>query len=431
MLYNPGALIFIYLITTISFSITRGFYSFGAISSLFLSFVIFAIYFKWPDFFVVFKKFDLNQSLIITLLVSIFSGAIFYGGLYQERGVIYQTSNYLFPVAGLIALTYLTTKKIISSKTRFYLLLVIGISLQIFMVISSPRPIIDVFVMLKYGAISMMNFQNPYIAIFPSIYPGVESNYFTYLPITGIVFAPSVLIFSDPRVTLIVANLLFVFILKRIIGKSNALASEIIPILYLFAPQATFLVEQSWIDPVILSSLAVFLYLAYKKKNKILQVAALTITLGMKQQFLLTLLFLFPFKKISRTVVLTSLAVAFAITLLVVLTSPLEFFKDMTFLVKVAVIKTNSLTANAFAHNNWHLNINALIFALIWLLGIFFIGRNKAQSFSKLTLSISLYFFIFYFFNYVAYINYYPFITGCILLSCCFAISEVKGPDNG
>lgn len=431
MPYNPAAIIFIYLITTISFSITRGFYSFGAISSLFLSFIIFAAYFKWPNFFVMFKKFDLNQSLIITLFVSILLSAIFYGGLYQERGVLYQTSNYLFLVAGLIAFTYLTTKKILSTTTRFGLLIIIGISLQVFMVISSPQPIIDVFVMLKYGAISLMNFQNPYAATFPAVYPGVVPNYFSYLPIAGIVFIPSTIIFSDPRITLIFANLLFAFVLKRLIGKSNAIASEIIPILYLFTPQATFLVEQSWIDPVVLSSLALFLFYAYKKKNTVLQTAALTITLGMKQQFLLLLLFLFPFKKISKTIIIASLVVVSAITFLFVMASPSEFFKDMTLLATLVVQKTNSLSLNAFVYNNWHFNVNTFIFVLIWFAGIFFVGRNKAQSFSHLTLSISLYFFIFYLFNYLAYLNYYPFVTGCMLLSICFAINEAKNSKNG
>jgi len=431
MRYNPAAIVFIYLLVTISFSVTRGFYSFGAFSSLFVALAIFALYFKWPNSFTILKKLDLKQTLAITLFVSIFLSSIFYGGLYQDKDFLYQVSSYLLPIAALISLTYFTTKKIFSASTRFYLLVLIGISLQVFMVISSPHPIIDVFVMLKYGAISVVNFQNPYSAVFPTVYRGIESNYFSYLPITALVFSPTTIIFSDPRVTLIIANLLIVFIFRKLIGKNHPLASEIIPLLYLFSPQATFLVEQSWVDPLIFSAFASFLFLAYKKKNKVFQTIALALTLGMKQQFLLLLPFIFLFKKASKIVIVGSLATVSVITLFFIMLNPAEFFKDMTLLGNLVILKTNSLSLNAYVHSNWQVNVNIFIFLVVWITGLFLVGINKNKSFSRLTLSVGLYFFIFYFFNYLAYLNYYPFVTGCMLLSSCFAISEGNDTKNG
>lgn len=416
-----------YNLLIFSYIFTRGFYSFGNLLGLLITFIFFSVYFFKPTLF---RIPDIKSTVLLplTLIVSCLLSLILYGGLYQQAGFLFNTSMYLLTLSFFLSLTYLinTTKFNSLHKHRFKLLITSAILIQIFMILSSPNPKIDVFDQLKYGSEGLLKGQNPYSINFPQIY-NYPQDYFPYLPLTAIIVLPFNIILGDPRFTLIAANLLVVFALRQILKKSRSiLAHELIPLIYIFHPQMTFMVEQAWIDPLIFATFAAFIYSVMDKKRGVISTLLLGITISLKQTFILLLPFLYLYKKIPRKILFGSVIV------LIISVTPFLLW-DSTNFIKDAVMNHferrfwwhNSLTLNSFYFSQLGNNLPSFLFLTIW--GISFVAIiRKIKDLSTLVLGISLWFFIFYFFNYQAYMNYYPFVSSMILLGISLHIASSK-----
>lgn len=409
------------MIIVLGYSFTRGFYTASAFWVLFFSLFVFLLYFLKPNLFSLINTIPLRVCLSLVLIVSLILSLHFYGGLYQEKGAMFQNSVYLLAFSLFVSTRYLIEDKFLPKLLRSYsfpLLLSIGIALQVLMIISSPKPAIDVFYQLKDGSFDLLRGINPYTHVFPQIY-NYPQDYFPYLPLTAIVVLPFKLLLFDPRFTLISANLLVVFIFRKILKKSGGtLAHELIPLIYLFHPQMTFMIEQAWIDPVIFAAFCLFTYSIIRNLNKYISILSLAITIGMKQHFVVIVVFLFFFRKVPKKIIYMSILLVLVITIPFYFWSPEHFVKDViTNHIDRRFWWHNSLTFNSFFFSEFKTDVNTLFFIIIWILLLYFILKKGLRNFPNLTLAICLWFFAFYLFNYQAYIHYYFFVSELILLS--------------
>lgn len=427
MKYSASTLIIIYLFLLFGYIFTRGFYSFGSFATILFGFLLFAIYYLKPQNLKVLDIIPIKSILPITLIISLILSIIFYGGLYQNKNFLFIISQYLLAISILISTTYLMDFGKLSTtiaKWRFNILLIIAILLEIFMIISSPHPKIDVFDQLKLSSEGLIRGINPYSQIFPQIY-NYPQDYFPYLPLTAIVVLPFNIFLGDPRFTLIAANLLVVYILRKILKESsNPLAYEAIPLIYLFHPQMTFMIEQAWIDPIISASFIAFIYSVMNKKRGLISGILLGITISLKQTFILLLPFLYVYKKISRKILLGGVIILITSIIPFLIWDSSNFIKDIVINhVERRYWWHNSLTFNSFYFAQFGKNLPSFLFFLIWG-GSFALILRRLKSFPTLILGITLWFLIFYFFNYQAYIHYYSYVSSLMLTSISLAIRE-------
>lgn len=427
--YKPQILILLYLIITLSYIftsyiITGEFHSFNDVLLTLVSFLALLVYYFKPHLFENLKA-ETGSLLKISFIFSVFLSLTLYGGLYQSHGFLYKTSQYLLAISCILALSYfIDTKTKLFVKYRFPALFCIAILLQVFMIISSPHPKIDVFDQLKYGSEGLFKGQNPYSQNFPQIY-NYPQDYFPYLPMTAIVVLPFNLLFGDPRFALVASYIVGALVLRKITGERNVLASELIPLIYLFHPQVTFMTEQAWIDPLFFTFFVLFIYYLRDKNSLIFSGITLGVGIALKQTFPLILIFLFAYKAIPKKVLIIALGV------LIISCLPFFIWNRNDFLNDVVKIHTerrlwwhNSLTLNSFFFSEFKKNINQLVFMVVWLGLLFAILKRGITNFTTLTLATSLWFFSFYLFNYQAYIHYYHFITSMILLSLALPVKK-------
>ena len=427
MKYSPATLLILYNLITFAYIWTRGFYSLGSFLALLSAFLAFTFYYFIPSK-TTNLKIELEQILKITLALSVFISLVLYGGLYQSHGFIFKISHYLLAVCCLLSLSYFINPQKMLSKYRFKLLFTIAILLQIFMIISSPAPKIDVFDQLKYGSTGLVKGINPYSQVYPQIY-NYSQNYFPYLPLTAIVMLPFNLILGDPRFALVTAYIVSALLIRKMLKKNNLLTPELVPLIFLFHPQTTFMIEQAWIDPMIFAFFVIFIYFLTVKKNQMLAGLSLGFAIALKQTFPLLLIFLYTYKKIPRKILAISIVILAVSIIPFYLWNRSDFINDV---IKIHIERKlwwhNSLTFNSFFFSEFEKNINQLVFLTAWIVLLGAILKKGITNFSTLSLAISLWFFAFYLFNYQAYIHYYFLISGLILASISLTI---RGEERG
>jgi hypothetical protein len=147
------------------------------------------------------------------------------------------------------------------------------------MILSSPRPAIDVWYMLQAATTGLNHGQNIYTIHWTSRIPGEVSNRFTYLPGAALLLWPFHAAFGDVRYGLLAAAVITGFVLVHV-GRLTGLA--LAGALFVTYPRMTFGLEQSWIDPLTLCALSC-MGLAMIRGRRSLAVVALAVALSCKQ----------------------------------------------------------------------------------------------------------------------------------------------------
>jgi hypothetical protein len=148
------------------------------------------------------------------------------------------------------------------------------------LVLSSPKPSIDVWYMLQAATHALSHGHNIYTARWTTSLPGEASNVFTYLPGAAVLLWPFHALFGDVRYGLVAAPALVSLILLRI--RPPTPSATLSP-LYLLYPLALFGLEQSWIDPLLLLAFAAMGYFVVRGHSG-LAIVALAVALTCKQQ---------------------------------------------------------------------------------------------------------------------------------------------------
>ncbi len=185
-------------------------------------------------------------------------------------------------------------------KYKFVFLFIIALALRLLMLKIVTIPEVDIFYNLKYRSMEILNVKNPYrtdylypknIPIIPSFYP------------YGPLLLPLVIPFNflgDPRYLLIISDILTALILYKLLHKEKILR-ELIPLLFLFNPQALFFASLSAVDNVIIVLFALFFYW-FKRKKYYLAFLSLTFIGGIKHAYIMTAIYSLRYRLNKRVI---------------------------------------------------------------------------------------------------------------------------------
>ena len=121
------------------------------------------------------------------------------------------------------------------------------------LVVSSPRPGIDVWFMLQAAGRGLSHGRDLYTLRWSSGQPAEQSNGFAYLPGAAVLLWPFQALFGDVRYGLMVAMTVTAGILVRARALTTSRSPAVLlGTLVVVSPSALFGLEQSWIDPLVL-----------------------------------------------------------------------------------------------------------------------------------------------------------------------------------
>lgn len=422
-----------YLFLTFAYIFTKGFFSFPGAFIILLSYFLLLASLNLKKNKPASSNNITNFSRQILLIFFILS-FLLYGGMYQIfPRLVFLSQMLLFISLGLYTVVFLNLN-IFSflKKHNFSILVLIAITLRAFMIISSPSPYIDVFEKLTQSAKLIIFFKSPYQLIFPQMYKGIIPDAFVHLPAVFLFLTPSFYLFSDIRFAYLLFDLLVALLIAKKLNfkKDNSSLPRVFSLLYLYNPISLFVLEQSWLEPLLLGLIFLTVYFYHKKTNYypltygILLATKTIITPGI---FYFSLLKKFNFRKM-----LTSVLIASFLILPVAAIGFNDFLADIFFAffsksrnsapIKIALTFPN-LLKNLTGID--YLKIKSIkILILIQSLILFYlpliITKFKKVSPSKLLHLLAAAYLGFYFFAFQAFCNYYYFVNNLILFSIVF-----------
>lgn len=428
-------LIIIYILLLFGYIFTHGFYSFTGFILILLSFFLLL--------FLSFKKSTSTNTLTLflffTLMTSLTLTLFLYGGLYQQNKTLIIFSQllifFLIPFSFLYLKDY-SARFYFFNKQKFIVFLIVAILLRIFMIISSPHPKIDVFDQLRIGSKELLQLKNPYQLTFPKVYENQIPIIYAYLPGSAIILAPFSAIFNDHRVALILADLgsaLILFLLlkkqKKNLSGDERMVAEIIPLIYLFNPMSLFVIEQSWLDPLMTFFLFLFFYFYLKKRNSLLAFFLLGIALTIKQTLILIIPSLLGLRLRIPQMVTIFITMAFIIIPFFVW-SPKDFIFDVTGakqnqIYNLAPVKA-SLNFTGFFYQFIGKDLSVVAHLLVFILFLFIVFTITKKSFLGFLHNYILITFAATLFFTQAFLNYYTFLSSLILFLFAASILPEK-----
>ena len=184
-----------------------------------------------------------------------------------------------------------------------------------------PDPHIDVWYLLQQSSTGLLHGRDMYRQHWAHSH-GLQAIY-PYLPMTTVLLAPFRWLAGDVRAGLLLATLLTSAQLRRLAPAAPAALA----LLVLVHPHWTFLIDQSWTEPLLVFLLATAI-VAMTRDQPVLAVIALAVALACKQHIvlLLPLFALWPRFGLRRTI--ASAVLAFLLVLPWILWSPAQFWHD-------------------------------------------------------------------------------------------------------
>lgn len=405
------------LLLILLFGITPnlGFFSFPSFFILIGVFVLFI-----TQLFIPKQKQQINTSqnfLPFISIILLFYSSYFYGGLYQD------------PLTQTIGMTIMVVFSLVTT-IRWYFKrespsviwsIIIYLFLSLLTLIGSQHPIVDTMVVLKEAPMMVLRGLNPYAERFSAVYPTIDPTYYNYLPASFLFLIPFVYFFDDPRYGTIFAMLIITLVIYRIIKKSKRqnTASWLILII-LFLPRSFFILEHMYLDPIIMSVFAVFMYCTAINR-KALSYVLLSFFFLFKQTPWVTFpLFLSPFiiTMTKHMKYILAFTIPFVLPLYYFFLNPVAFTQDvLTGLSKISITSpiASSLTLQTFLSRTG-ISLeppDGLILPLIVVCIIYALILWKKPS---LCYSIAFVVFCFHFFSYHAFFNAYYFVSLFLVL---------------
>ena len=338
--------------------------------------------------------------------------------------IIYSASEswrYLYAGGFALVLALAFVPNLLKWPASYYQRCALGLMVLLLCLVpfASTNPAVDVWVYFERASAELLNFSNPYLVKYPDIYHGAHhyNPLFIYWPLNLYLMAPIALI-ADIRFSLIIAFALTAMIL----GKKYKLGFWEIGIFLLF-PINIFVIEQSWIEPLMLPFMALHFYSI--KKEKYIQAGIwLGLLCALKQfmlfPFLLSSFYLYRKSSFKKTLIAPAIIVA---TFTPFLISAPEVFLKNTFLAFLNFPeRIDSLSWVAFSLYHFEASIPSVVIVLLYL-GIFLyclwvLARNLNPASLKwghfLTLAIVFlfgkqsfanYYFVLFFIYYLAIIE--------------------------
>lgn len=209
--------------------------------------------------------------------------------LYPQSRLLYLYFQAALRGVGLLLILFflIQMRRPLSEKSAFRWLVVLlcGFLYVRLLVLSiSPTPFIDVYTSGSLGADYLLNGLNPYSQSYPDIYGGAYSynNGFFYGPVYLYLITPFRLL-HDIRLASIAADAVTLAAIWRLGShcRWNSLTRTVLILLWLAFPVSFFVLEQSWVDPLMVAALAWSFCFLLEKKIRTLGFV-LGITCGIK-----------------------------------------------------------------------------------------------------------------------------------------------------
>lgn len=418
---NKQITIFPLFFLIISTTFQYGYFSLPGLTAVLISFVFLMLLFFRNKFTAnILQKQSETLPLIFIIIYTLF--IFFSGGIYQER----TTASFallliplaLFPLVLTFAVKLPDTVSLL--KNRFKILLFFALFLRFLIIMASPSPRIDTFVILKEAPQAFLSGRNPYETVYSKIYQNVEPNYYSYWPASFLLEVPFVTFFSDPRILFIIADIGAALLLYHL-GKRTKEA-QLYSLIYLFRPNSNFIIEQSWLTPLAFFLVALSLLLSIKKRYSFSGIIW-GLLVGLKPDYLLAVPFLWFLTHGNRKAILLFLFTVGVVVLPFLFTRPNEFINQTILLYllpgeKIPIPIHLSLNLNTLFYHIFGRDLPFLLPGAVF--AIFFTGvlyHLKLNNTGKtVILGMTVTFFCFYLLFRQAFINYYYFVTGLLIL---------------
>jgi hypothetical protein len=306
----------------------------------------------------------------------------------------------------------------------------------------SPHPFIDVFINNSAGIDFFLKGENPYNQTYVDIYKGAIPDKPGFLYPPGIIFwlAPFQMLLGDHRygyamALLIMAVLLYRIVKRRAKTQSTLLMAWMIPLLWLSFPVTYFVLEQSWLDTLIL--LFVLMLIECFENKKWIQAALLIGFIATIKQhtFIISIFALFQLWQLagfSWTIRAVGIATAtFLIILVPFVATGWTGFWEMTLTpIHTPGYRLNSLGMTDYMVREWNFYLprwtQACITILSMAAGLFIMSKDSRKTLNSFIVAILLCYGCTYFFGKVAYCNYHYLLAFFTLLYLALSMDRFE-----
>lgn len=423
----------IYFLFTFGYIISRGFYHVGELFIIITITTILFLFYFFPKFLTN-TTIPKEQSSLVFLLsiiatVNVALVGAHLGDSSQRNWQFFSMINRLLAAAALFLTLSFFLKKTFKQieKFRLPMLLAIAIAIRVFSILSAPGPTIDVYYILRDGPKQILEGKNPYEMSYPAPF-GVYTPkiVFVYGPLTPFLFLPSVVLFNDPRFTLVLVDIVSAFFLYKIgthLKIDKKITFYVITIL-LFHPLFPFMTEQAWLEPIMTVFLFASLYFFLKNKNSILGSIFLGTLLGIKSVYIIPILTFLKIRGVNSKQYLVAVLVPLAFTI------PFLILNYKLFLERTQVYVTNpSAIQGTLAPTNIALNIAAVILKythfvipsyIVAGLGVatsILLIIKRRQEIGFALVAMFLVFIVLFMFGPFVFAHYFAFLGNILLLS--------------
>ena len=359
-------------------------------------------------------------ALIVLLLAAVAVPTAIY-----LKAPVYDLSYHvwLLILTCLVAVAYLIVRRDHRRLRRgIFIVAVLGaVAFRVWMPIASPAPVIDVFSFSQESSQHLLEGKNPYNTPVTDIYQnavsfGYSIKAYIYLPADLYVQAASYGLTRDVRYAYVLAELVVAFVLWRLSRRrwSESIA-ELLTLLYLYNPRALFVLEQAWVDSLIMMLFALFLYLRERGKPTAASVAY-GYMLFLKQYMLFAFFQWFIIERNWKRI-LTGLVVGF-LTLLPFAIWDWRGLLDNGILFNVVVpFRDDSLTLFSFLSRTWGVQPPAGWTILVGavLTALTFIPQRHIQPLRGYLFALTLTTFGMFLFGTTGFCNWYYLVAGQLI----------------
>ncbi len=374
-------LLILYSFIVFGYSYSLGFYSIASLIILTLSAFLCLCFWKLN-----FSKdiFNINLTSVakIVLISFVILSYFLYGGLYQSRKTfLVEVSSYLLVLCIPLSFTFLLTirnKISLVLHFRFWFFVLIVVLLKLFMIWSSPSPLIDVYGIQTLAPNAILEGLNPYSIVYHFPWEKSPLDVYSYGPFNIYLNFIAFFTFHDPRYVQIfseigVGLLVYVLLRKHKLKKQNRNIPEMLSLIFLFSPRSLLILEQAWIDPVLLFLIFLFATLLFVWKRPALAFIVLGLAIATKQYAILLLPFLLFGGIMKVKNFLTTVIVVFAASLPFLIWNFKDFIRDVVlFSIFVYPSRYDSLSWNTFVHGITGHDIPKLVILLMELFLFYF-----------------------------------------------------------
>jgi hypothetical protein len=291
-------------------------------------------------------------------------------------------------------------------------------------IINQPGPRIDVYMFQADSSAALADGRNPYDMTFPIISPEEKQFYgdgvvqngrlqfgYPYFPETLFAVMPADLLHFDVRYTQLAAIIGSAILIAAASPGTGGFAAAL---LLLTTPRIYFILEESWIEPIVLLTLATTIACAARWPR--LLPYAFGIFFASKQYVPVAAVLLFvgsrPLRQ-TASLLFTSALVASVVTLPMALWNLSAFWKSV-----VSLQFRQPFRPDALSYLSWvgealwaPLAVTAIPFALLFLTIGLVLWRRRSMSFAS---AMAFCFLLFFAFNKQAFANYYFFVIGAM-----------------